>query len=408
MRFGPDGSSIPGTHTLGGFTAQQLMRLCHVAGLDQEDATGYAQILVDSLSSVAHRPLALPPPSNSFLSDDHTPVEFSLSFQPGAAPALRVLLEPGCGAVDLAENGRSGLEAVHDMARRWAFSTDQLDKLEDLFFPPRPEGPLSLWCALELRSGGVPKIKVYLNPAANGLENAAGTVREALDRLDHPQAFEKLPPADGYPFFALDLGDWEEPRVKIYLSHEGLSAPDAGRLPRITHRPDSETVEEFLRTAAGLGTALPAAQRAEEPRLEGRPVLSCHSFTDTSIGGAPSGFTLHVPVREYVPDDAQALSRATAVLSRHGMDTTPLSRALPAVTARLPQDGVGLISYLAVIYERSRPPRVTTYISSEAYAVRPPAAGPPSHSHRPDATVPGRQETTQESLTGSGEQDHRV
>jgi hypothetical protein len=34
---------------------------------------------------------------------------------------------------------------------------------------------------------------------------------------------------------------------------------------------------------------------------------------------------------------------------------------------------VGLIAYLALAHQQGRPPRVTAYLSSEAYAVRPPA-----------------------------------
>jgi hypothetical protein len=33
---------------------------------------------------------------------------------------------------------------------------------------------------------------------------------------------------------------------------------------------------------------------------------------------------------------------------------------------------VGLIAYLALAHQRDRAPRVTAYLSSEAYAVRPP------------------------------------
>ncbi|MPY44085.1 tryptophanase [Streptomyces phyllanthi] len=361
-----------GAQTLGGFTAGQLRRLCQVSDLDQSDAETYANVLTESLGAVAERPLHLPPPSPSFLSDDRTPVEFSLSFRPDAAPALRVLLEPGYGAGSLAETGRTGLRVIRAMARSWGFATDQLDSLEDLFFPPDPQGPLALWCALELRPGGVPKVKVYLNPAASGPDRAAGTVREALDRLGHRQAFATLPPADGYPFLALDLGDWEAPRVKVYVTHHGLRAAAASGLCRMDPGPDSQTMEDFIRLAGGFGDGTYGPGAPREARFAGRPVLTCHSFTRTT--GAPSGFTLHVPVRDYVRHDGEALERATAVLRRHGMDPAPLTRSLDAVTSRRPQDGVGLIAYVALAHEQGRPPRVTTYISSEAYEVRPPAA----------------------------------
>ncbi|MGW3495426.1 tryptophan dimethylallyltransferase family protein [Streptomyces sp. NPDC001020] len=363
--------STLGVKTLGGYTADQLLRLCQVAGLERADAETYAQVLVDSLGSVADRSLDLPPPSGSFLSDDHTPVEYSLSFRPGAAPALRVLLEPGCDAASLAENGRTGLRVIRAMAQSWGFATDKLDLLEDLFFPPSPQGLLAVWCALELRPGGVPKLKVYLNPSARGAERAAETVREALDRLGHRQAFDALPQADGYPFVALDLGDWESPRVKVYVTHHNLSAPEAGALAHLNPGFARETIEEFFRIAAGCE----GAAYADDVRLGKRPALSCHSFTRTTTG-VPSGFTLHVPVRDYVQNDGEAHARAMTVLRRHGIDDAALTQSLTAVTSRSPQEGRGLIAYLALAHEQGRAPRVTTYISSEAYEVPPPAALP--------------------------------
>ncbi|MEV0222850.1 tryptophanase [Streptomyces sp. NPDC050704] len=366
-----NGRSTPGTESLGAFVAGQLQRLCHVAGLGQSDADGYVRVLTDSLGPAAERPLGLPPPYPTFLSDDHTPVEFSLSFVPDAPPTLRVLLEPGWEAGSLADNGRTGLRVVRAMARRWGFATDQLDALEDLFFPASPKGPLALWCALELRPGGVPKVKIYLNPSAAGPERAAETVREALRRLGHHRAFAALPQADDYPFFALDLGDWDTPRAKVYLTHRGLSLADAGALARMNDGPGPEAVREFMRTAGGLDVT----PHPPDARLDGRAVLSCHSFTETATG-LPSGFTLHVPVRDYVRDDGEAHARALTLLTRHGMDTALLDRSLAGVTSRSLHDGIGLIAYLALAHEQGRPPRITAYISSEAYEVRPARAAP--------------------------------
>ncbi|MFA3875548.1 tryptophan dimethylallyltransferase family protein [Streptomyces sp. MMCC 100] len=344
-------------------TSGQLRRLGAVAGLSRADVETYAQVLTDSLGPVAERPLSLPPPTRTFLSDDHTPVEFSLSFRPDAAPSMRVLVEPGCGADSLAHNGRVGLEAIRTMARRWQFTTDVLDELQDLFLPAVPQGPLALWCALELRPGGVPKVKVYLNPSAGGEERSAATVREALHRLGHRQAFDSLPRGAGYPFLALDLGDWAEPRAKVYVRHDNLTAGQAGRLSRMDSGPGPAAVEGFFRTAAGLGPDVTGLGR--------RPGLSCHSFTDTGTA-RPSGFTLHIPVRDYVRHDGEALARASRVLCHHGMDASVLDHALAALTERRPEDGVGLIAYLALAHQRDQPPRVTAYLSSEAYAVRPP------------------------------------
>ncbi|MFG2328777.1 tryptophan dimethylallyltransferase family protein [Streptomyces sp. NPDC048604] len=365
---GRQGPAAPRRQTLGAHVTGQLLRLCETAGLDEAEGADHARTLIAALGPVADRPLDLPAPDRSFLSDDHTPVEFSLSFEGSAPPTLRVLLEPGCGADDLAQNGRIGLQVVRAMGRNWGFDTERLDELADLFLPDDPQGAFALWCALELRAGGTPKVKVYLNPAANGAERSAATVREALHRLGHRRAFDALPPGDRHLFFALDLGAWETPRVKVYLAHHGLTAGEAAGLSRAPGELDPALVRDFFRTTTGRVTG-----GAGDDARELRPFQSCHAFTETA-SGRPSGFTLYVPVREHAAHDREALDRALTVLDGLGTDPTPLLRSLPAVTSRRLEDGVGLIAYLGLAHQTGRPPRVTAYLSSEAYEVRPPRA----------------------------------
>ncbi|MFJ8937312.1 tryptophan dimethylallyltransferase family protein [Streptomyces sp. NPDC102365] len=359
----------PTEATLGDHVVGQLQRLGATVGLSEADTALYGQILIDSLSDAAQRPLSLPPASPSFISDDHTPVEFSLACTPDGAPELRVLVEPGSAHSNMSDSARIGLKAIRTMAARWDFSTGQLDALEDLFFPASAEGPLALWYALDLRPGGVPGVKVYLNPSATGPEHAARTVQEALHRLGYGKAFTGLPQAAGYPFIALDLGSWQTPRVKVYLRHPRMSADDAFALSRATSGPAETAIRYFFHEAAGTTTS-PEHEAEEVPRLLRRPALTCHALT--SREAEPSGFTLHIPVRDYVSDDEEALARATALLIRFGMDPSHLNRGLHALSQRQLADGVGLIAYLALAYERDRPPRITAYLSSEAYAVRPP------------------------------------
>ncbi|HET9379303.1 MAG TPA: tryptophan dimethylallyltransferase family protein [Streptomyces sp.] len=353
--------------TLGGLVAGQLGRLGEAAGLGPADTRGYTGTVLKALGATAARPLVLPPAAPTFLSDDHTPVEYSLSFTPGRAPVLRVLLDPGRGAGDLAVGGRAGLDFVREAGRRWNFSTARLDDLADLFLPPDPEGPLALWCALELRPGGVPKVKVYLNPAARGGKRSAETVREALRRLGHQRAFDALPPGDRFLFFALDLGDWDEPRAKVYLAHQDVRAEEAAALSRTADTSGRAGLRDFFHAVTGTAHDDPDGDAA----LLRRPFQSCHAFTRTA-SRRPTGFTLYVPVRDHVRHDGEALERAVNVLEHHGMDPGPLVRGVAAVTGRRLTDGVGLLSYVSLAHQRGRRPRATVYLSAEAYRVRPP------------------------------------
>ncbi|TDB97994.1 tryptophan dimethylallyltransferase family protein [Actinomadura sp. 7K534] len=352
-----DGECSPGgtEPRLGEHLKRQLAELCEAAGT----AGDAARSLLDTAAGPLTRfSLLDPPPARSLVSDDHSPAEFSLAFTPGAPPVPRVLLEPGY-TDDMARSGRVGRRVAERLAERGVLSCDRLSLLADLFFPAAPHGPFAMWLALEFPAGR-PRAKVYLNPAANGPGRSADTVAEALARLGYGDAFPALRRySDGFLFFALDLGDWPAPRVKVYATHREFSAAEAAAVSRAVPGDHPGRVEEFV--------DLVAAGR----RLRRRPLVSCFSFT-RAFPDRPSGYSLHVPVRDYVNDDHQARDRAVAALHRHGIDGRPLDRALAGMTSRPLDAGVGLIAYLTLTHADRCPPRVTVYLSSEAYGVKPP------------------------------------
>ncbi|MEU8347387.1 Tryptophan dimethylallyltransferase [Actinomadura meyerae] len=336
---------------------RQMAALCEASGTGGDAARS---LLGTALEPLARLSLLDPPPARSFVSDDHSPVEFSLAFTPGAAPVPRVLLEPGC-TDDMARSGRVGLRTAERLAVRGVLSCARLHALSDLFFPAAPHGPFALWLALEFPAGR-PRAKVYLNPAADGPGRAADAVAEALARLGYGDAFAGLRRCADRPedflFFALDLGDWPAPRVKVYVRHRDFSPAEAAAVSRAMPGGHPGRVAEFI--------DLVAAER----RLRRRPLISCFSFTRARTG-RPSGYSVHVPVRDYVQDDRQARDRAADALRRYGIDERPLDRALAGLTSRPLDAGVGLISYLTLAQADRCPPRVTAYLSSEAYRVQP-------------------------------------
>ncbi|MFB4317597.1 tryptophan dimethylallyltransferase family protein [Actinomadura sp. 21ATH] len=361
---GPPVARAPETVTLGAHLAGCLQRLRAAAGYP---VTGIEDMraLHELLGAAGSLPLGGQPASASFVSDDHTPAELSVSFPGGGVPSVRVLVEPGCVAPTLAESARVGRRAVERLAERWGCSTGPLRLVEDLFLPPAPRGRFALWCALELRCGGTPGIKVYLDPLARGPEGAAAAVGEALGRLGHGRAWPALlesaasRPGDELMFFSVDLGDWAAPRVKVYVAHRGISAEGAGHIARLACGGGRPGVARFCREAAGTGM------------FDRRPLVSCFSFTGRDAA-RPTAHTVHVPVRDYVRDDREARDRAAALLLRRGVPAAPLDRALAAMTSRDLGGGVGLISYLSLVQADGAEPRLTVYLSPEAYRVRAP------------------------------------
>ncbi len=364
--------------TLGEHVGGQLRRLCGAAGYPApgRDCGGALTDLLELLGPAAPRPLAAGPPSPSFVCDDHSPVEFSLSFSAGGPPSVRVLVEPGCTAASLADNGRQGMRALEALAARRGFSTEPVRRVEDLFLPPVIRGSFALWCAMDLRRDGPPGIKVYVNPQAHGPDRSADVVREALTRSGFGRAWPALregalsrgPGKDVVLFAALDLGRWHTPRLKVYVAHHDATAARMRTAARLLPGGGDRDVDEFCRAVGG-----------DPGRFARRPLVSCLSYT-AHDSERPSGHTVHVPVRDHVPDDAVARDRATAALRRHRADADAgaVDRALTAMTPRRASEGVGLITYVSLVRSRRQPPRVTVYFSPEAYLVRPPrAAGRP-------------------------------
>ncbi|MFF8679074.1 tryptophan dimethylallyltransferase family protein [Streptomyces sp. NPDC015237] len=358
----------PVTPTLGEHLAGQLQRLLHAADVTCPRAQDAVRLLPGLLGPAAGRPLDAGPASPSFVSDDHSPAELSVSFAADGAPTVRVLVEPGCTAGSVTDSGRTGLLALDRLATCWDFAAEPVDRVADLFLPPAARGPFSLWCAMDLRQGGPPGVKVYLNPEAHGGDSAAEVVEEALVRFGFRWAWRALmaraaswcPDRGRLLFFALDLGHWQEPRVKLYIAHQGFSVAEAEAVAGLLPGGRPRRVGDFCRTVGGGARC-----------FDGLPLVSCLSFTRRDRE-RPSGHTLHVPVRDYARDDRVARDRAAAVLGARGGDAHPLDKALAAMTSRRLSDGVGLISYVSLARTTSGPPRVTVYLSPEAYAVHPP------------------------------------
>ncbi|MFJ6198974.1 tryptophan dimethylallyltransferase family protein [Micromonospora sp. NPDC092111] len=343
----------------------QLRRLCEVA---RTDPAGPLELLRDLLGSAGPRPLSAPPTWPSNIADDHTPVEFSLAFNEAEPPTLRILGEtlgtPPGGPANMSATQRF----LDTQARRAGLSTSRLDSVRDLFATEDPQGAFGLWCSLVFRSGRRPEFKVYLNPELNGVERAPALVSEALRRLglgtsyqamlDHGIRPGELGRRDRLTFFALDLLDGPQARVKLYLTHHDADGWDVIRAASVVDDADPTAIAEFCALAGG-----------GRSRFDGLPLVG--SYTLTEGADRPVGYSIYVPIRGYVDDDEQARDRVATVLARYGFDSTELDRALDAVAHRPLRDGVGLIPHVSLRLGAPRP-GVTVYLSAEAYQVSPP------------------------------------
>ena len=348
--------------SLAAHVTDQLSRLCRVTGADPEMS---ARLVADLLGPAGPRPLDAGPAWPSDISDDHTPVEFSVAFhRHGGRPTLRILAEAAVADLAAPADLSSALAFLHRQAGRHPLTTARLDRVLDLFTTDRPQGLFGMWHSLILRR--TPEFKVYLNPEISGVSDADALVTEALGRLGVTHAYRavreralrpgEVGAADRLTFFALDLHD-ADARIKLYVSQHDAGPDDVARAAALVDGVDPATVVDFCRLAAGPGP------------YTGRPMISSYTFAPGA--DRPIGYSLYVPIRSYVADDRDARDRTRAVLDRHGFDPDALDPAVAAVASRPLEDGVGLLAHVSL---RLGPPRpgVTVYLSSEAYHVNAP------------------------------------
>jgi DMATS type aromatic prenyltransferase len=328
-------------------------------------------LLMDLLGANGQRPLSEPPAWPSNVADDHTQVEFSVAFNGAEPPSLRILGEALGSPPGARANMAAGYQFIDSQAAKFGWSTSRLNAVRDLFATEQPQGVFAVWCSLVFRSGRPPELKVYLNPEVKGAGQAPGLVGEALRRLKMGKSYQTLLDrvirpgelgfSDRLSFFAIDLHEGPQARVKIYVTHHHAEVRDVIRAASAVNGVDAMEAAEFCTMAGGTS------------RFHGRPLVG--SYTLTEGADEPVGYSIYVPARSYVSDDQEARDRAVTVLDRYGFDGRTLDRALAKVTQRPLRDGVGLIPHISL---RLGPPRpgVTVYLSAEAYHVKPPR---PSH-----------------------------
>jgi hypothetical protein len=342
----------------------QLGRLCDVVGIDP---AAPVELLSEVLGGHGKRPLGSAPAWPSGVADDHTPVEFSLAYNETEPPALRILAEVVAPRPGVAENMAATYAFLRHNAERYNLSTTRLDTVRDLFTTDRPEADFGIWISLVFRAGRPPEFKVYFNPELTGAARAPEIVDEALRRLGLGSAYDKmlgrairpgeLGRRDRLTFFALDLHDGPQARVKLYLSHHDAGPQDVARAAAVVDGVDPAEVAGFC------------VSSGHTARFDGRPLVG--SYTITADADRPVGYSIYVPIRDYVGDDQQARHRVLPLLGRYRFDPAVLDRAIDAVTTRPLAEGVGLLAHVSL---RLGPPRpgMTVYLSAEAYRVNPP------------------------------------
>lgn len=346
--------------------SDQLRRLCGAIGMPPHAALTGLSALIDPIGG---RSLAEPPLWPTGVSDDHTPVEYSIACEVGQPPVLRILGETIARQPSRQANLGAALQLVDTLADRLDLALDRFHQVRQVFLNGDPQHDFAMWFSLVLRPDQQQEVKIYFNPDTQGTNRAPELVEEALWRLQLGRAYAtalaygvrpgQLGDRDRFAFFALDLHSRPHARIKVYLSHYDAEADDIVRASGAVAGVDGGAVRDFLELTGCTGP------------LTNRPLVSGYTFVGTDTE-RPSTYSLYLPIRDYVSDDEQARELVLAVLRRFGLDPSVVDRAIAAVARRPLREGVGLIAHVSLRLTANRTPGVTVYLSSEAYQVCPP------------------------------------
>jgi DMATS type aromatic prenyltransferase len=358
-----EGLSRPAHSTLAELGLDRLTALARRVGLSRE-VGNMRELFCELLSPWGERDRAEPPAWPSDVCDDHTPFEFSFVMG-GRTPELRILVESRDNPPSLRSNQRWGLAVNAMLEKRYGVSLERFERLRDLFLPEQPEGAFAIWHAVSFFPGEAPKFKLYLNLAAQGTARAEDLTRETLARLSLGEAWPHLaehclgrgPALDALMYLSLDLAEGPDARVKVYLRHYSATCNVLERSCGAAPSPPPGSVREFCRALAG-----------DEGPYERKAPVVCLTYGPPE--SRPSASTCYFPVAAYAPNDRVARDRVAAYLEAHDLSASEYLGGLEAFATRGLQDGVGMQSYASLRIAGGRP-RVTVYLSPEAYRTEP-------------------------------------
>jgi DMATS type aromatic prenyltransferase len=332
-----------------------LSSLCDGVGFAAAQRDAAVALIHTLLASWTGRAIGREPEGESDITDEHFPLEFSVAFEDGV-PEVRVLFEAQADEFVQSKLWKAGWDVGETLAQGNNVSLDRLHAVADLFEPTDPDCRYAMWHCVCFSPAGPPKFKVYLNPLAQGAEQAPAIIREALTRLGFSTAIQDVfgnSAAGELRFFSLDLSSLNDARVKIYRVHHNATRDEISDWLRCVPSYDERFVQRFWDQVSG-----------PSERFSQLPVSTYVSLNSQS--DRPNTATIHFPVRSYADDDLEVYGRMRNFLE--GSDLELYERALASFVNRPLSAGVGLQSYVAV---RLHPgaQRTTLYLSPEAYDI---------------------------------------
>ncbi|KAH7179109.1 uncharacterized protein B0J16DRAFT_346283 [Fusarium flagelliforme] len=375
LTIAPSPSPEPKEGTFIKFVQKGISDLASAAGLTKSEKQSLDHAISVCMEGWGHEEIPETPKWQTQLGRNNSPFEYSVSFglKTGKKqvrfafelPAENTIQAMQESALKLNENiGDTDLDVL-----LWGFGM-----IRYIFFLPNPIGKFTAWYGYD-----DPIWKIYLDPQAQGQDNAGRLISQALHHLDMTKAWHVIDDTmqfgSGLPIrLGIDLVDEKVARVEVIVDFWGHPTKNFAYFATERYYPRNNeivTEAEVVRLCKIL-----LGVEDEDAVLNGEPPLVSYSFTRTENRDVELEMTLHIPVWPYMHDDAQFQKRVeewmrglSHVLSGKQIDNLVegYRDCLKAVARRPLEDGSGLHSWFSLKDSKKHGDSITVHFSTEMY-----------------------------------------
>jgi hypothetical protein len=333
--------------TFEGFLGGLWATACEALEVEPAQAIHTGRTLCALLPSWRSERIGPEPARQSYVADDGFPAEMSVNWS-RHHPELRLLF-------DSLGDQRVFYDHPGD-----PIATHLQELIHDIFTPHsgRPT-PAPLWHAVAWRPPAPLVHKTYFGIYEWPAEERIAAIDEAMTRLGLAGAWrdahDQITAATGQhelEFFAVDLLDRNDARVKIYYRHHHGDLDTVRRAAAVAAKHDDIAADAAYQILTG------------SPTDAGREALTCLAFRTGVDTAAESTTYLRLP--SLTRTDQEAVDRTSALLDDQGVDPGPF-RALSASLNPHPLSATSGLLELVSFRAAGPPADVTTYYRFPVY-----------------------------------------
>lgn len=315
----------------------------------------------------------------SFVTDDHTPIEFSITFSTGKRPVVRMVGEPLPqyikDSLSMADIVNTAEEFYAQAKAQNSFNWTVYEKLKHLYMVPaeNASGPFYACFGVDLQPMSDMLYKIYFNPQVEGPTKAVEKICAAFNLLDMDcaplldlQKKMRLPDS-AFEFLSFDLND--DPRLKIYIRVMEFSWEVVESLISKSQESSTENAKTFWDHFCSMVNGILTPRTVERATTtKGISITMEYNIKAKSL----IGIKCHFPLRYYYHNDEILGKEVQKYLTTHKfVNSENYFDTLTKLSSRKLSARTGMQTVVSTSQKLSGEREVTIYLSPEFYSTYP-------------------------------------